>query len=149
MPLWATIVALLAVVGVAVAAVQFTYQISNTMRIAAYWTLEVWNEDHTELVTAVDWGDFALGTTIENVFWIKNVGNVNVYPSWNVTSFPSTQFEIHAYYWTSVWTEMPQDTAIFFLEPGLEMNFKWTLTCIDETLGDYGFTLNINGNDNL
>ena len=148
-PLWVTILAILAVISVAIAAIHFTYQITNQMSIAAFYTLEVWNEDKTELVTTVDWEAFILGTSVEKVVWIKNVGNVDVWPTWNVTDFPSTEFSISGYRWGgSDWIEILPDTKDIFLEPGMEHNFMFKLTCIDEVIADYSFTLNINGNDN-
>jgi len=139
----------LAVIGVAIATIHSVYQITNQMSIAAFYTLEVWNEEKTGLVTTVDWGNFALGTSMEEIIWIKNVGNVDVWPTWNVTDFPSTEFSITFYRWGGGdWVEILPDTNNIFLEPEMELNFMFNLTCIDEVIDDYGFTLNINGNDN-
>jgi uncharacterized membrane protein YdbT with pleckstrin-like domain len=61
--LWVTIVAIVAVVGVAFAAVQFTWQISNTVTIKSDYSLQVRNKGETALVTSIDWGEHILNNT--------------------------------------------------------------------------------------
>ena len=86
-PLWVLIVAMTCVSVVVFSVVQFTYQISNIMTVVADYSIEVWNESKTALVTSIDWEEFAsLHETKDTILWIKNVGNKDIRYSWNVTS---------------------------------------------------------------
>lgn len=146
-PLWALIVAVSCVGIVAFAVVQFTYQISNTMTVRADYSIEVWNEGKTALVTLIEWGEFAsLNEAKDTILWIKNIGNKQLKYSWNVTSFPS-QFSIANQWWDEGivdWQDLNQDTVCsYIMFPADEMKIKFTLNCTTFSAGSYGFTLNI------
>jgi hypothetical protein len=150
-PLWALIVAMTCVGVVVFSVVQFTYQITNTMTVRADYSIEVWNEGKTSLVTSIDWGEFAnLNEAKDTILWIKNVGNKYVKYSWNATSL-SSQFSITNQWWDSnnvKWQDLNQDTVCTFLMfPNDEVKIKFTLNCTMFSAGSYSFTLNIMSNE--
>jgi len=150
-PLWTLIVAVTCVGVVVFSVIQFTYQISNIMTVRTDYSIEVWNESKTALVTSIDWGEFAsLHETKDAILWIKNVGNKDIRYSWNVTSFPS-QFSIANQWWEvgpDVWQDLDQDTSCSYLMfPNDEIEIKFTLNCTTFSAGSYSFTSNIMSND--
>ncbi len=150
-PLWTLIVAVTCVSIVVFAVVQYTHQITNTMTVRAEYSIEVWNEGKTALVTSIDWGEFAnLNEAKDTILWIKNVGNKDIRYSWNATSVPP-QFSITNQRWedgNAEWLDLDQDTLCGYLMfPGNELKIKFTLNCTDFKAGSYGFTLNIMSND--
>ena len=88
-PLWVFIVTVVCAGVVVFSVVQFTYYISNFMTVRADYSIEVWNEDKTALVTSIEWGEFAsLNEAKDTILWIKNVGNKEIRYSRNTTLFP-------------------------------------------------------------
>ncbi len=149
-PLWALIVAVTCVSVIVFSVIQFTYQISNIMTVRADYSIEVWNESKTALVTSIDWGEFAsLHETKDTILWIKNVGNKDIRYSWNVTLFPS-EFSVSNQWWEvgpDMWQDLNQDTSCSYLMlPNDEIKIKFSLNCTSFSAGSYSFTLNINSN---
>jgi hypothetical protein len=150
-PLWVFIVTVVCVGVVVFSVVQFTYYISNLMTVRADYSIEVWNEGKTALVTSIDWGEFAgLNEAKETILWVKNVGNKDIRYSWNTTSFPP-QFSITNQWWDEgniKWQNLNPDIVCNHLMlPTNELQIKFTLNCTDFKAGSYGFTLNIMSND--
>jgi len=78
-PLWVLLVALSCAGVVVYSVIRFSHQISNIMTIRADYSIEVWNEGKTALVSSIDWGEFAnLNEAKDTILWIKNVGNKNI-----------------------------------------------------------------------
>jgi len=150
-PLWVFIVTVVCVGVVVFSVAQFTYQISNMMTVRADYSIEVWNEGKTALVTLIDWGEFAsLNEAKDTIVWIKNVGNKEIRYSWNATSFPP-QFSIANQWWddgNGKWQDLNQDTVCTYLMlPTDEIKTKFTLNCTAFSAGSYSFTLNIMSNE--
>ena len=150
-PVWGVLL-LVILTGAAIAAIVFTYQLSNTMTIISNYELEVWNEAETQVITSIAWGDFSgIGNFKDTTVVIKNIGNAETKPSWNATSMP-TQFSISCQ-WSidgTLWTNLPADVVSVSMPPLINSDtvmFKFTLTVEADIPGDYGFTLNINAND--
>jgi hypothetical protein len=149
-PLWVFVVTVVCVVVVVFSVVQFTYYISNYMTVRADYSIEVWNEGKTALVTSIDWGEFAgLNEAKDTILWIKNIGNKDISYSWNTTLFPA-QFSITNQWWDDgdmKWQDLNQDTVCSVLMlPTNELQIKFTLNCTEFKAGSYDFTLNIMSN---
>lgn len=149
-PLWVFVVAMTCISVVVFSVVHFTRQISNTMTIRADYSIEVWNEDYNAQVTSIEWGEFAsLNEAKNTILWVKNVGNIDLRYSWNVTDFPS-QFSIsNKYYLTgpNEWFELNQNEVCpMDISPGYDLEIKFTLNCTEFLGGSYSFTLNIMSN---
>jgi len=152
-PLWVLFVAVTCVGVLVFSVVQFTHQISNMMTIRADYSIEVWNEEHTARVDSINWGEFAnLNEAKVTILWVKNVGNIELRYSWNVTDLPSQQFSIsNAYYedGPNQWVELNQNEvcSTVLMTPGYELKINFTLTYTGFSAGSYSFTLNIMSND--
>jgi hypothetical protein len=150
-PLWVFIVTVVCAGVVVFSVVQFTYYISNFMTVRADYSIEVWNEDKTTLITSIEWGEFAsLNEAKDTILWIKNVGNKEIRYSWNVTSFEAP-FSITNQWWDEGdenWQDLNQDTVCSHLMPPAdELQIRFTLNCTDFRAGSYSFTLNIMSNE--
>ncbi len=151
-PLWVFILAVTCVAVVVFSVVQFAYYISNTMTIRADYSIEVWNEGKTALVTSIDWGEFAsLNEAKDTILWIKNIGNKAIRYSWNVTDL-SDKFSISNEYYEigpNQWFELNQNEVCptVTLTPSDELEIKFSLNCTDFTAGSYSFGLNIMSNE--
>jgi hypothetical protein len=89
-PLWAVIVALVAVSGVAIAAVVISQQINTQIQILASYGMEVYDTDGTTLLTSVDFGsayrDDNFFTPTDSIYYyIKNTGEADIWVSFSVT----------------------------------------------------------------
>lgn len=61
-------------------------QIQHQAQIKATGSLGIYsNYACTEELTSYDWGAFNIGETKELEFWMKNIGNINITISWNLT----------------------------------------------------------------
>lgn len=153
-PLWAFIIAVVALVAV-FSATYFTLQIGSYMTIRADYTLELWNEEYTAKVTSVQWNEFtALNEVQTKLFWVKTVGSIESRMSWNTTDFPETQFSLTCEYYEvgpNQWFELPKNTACpLILDPNgslREFQVRFLLTCVKFEAGTYGFVLNIHSNN--
>ena len=150
-PLWVFVVAMTCMGVVVFSVVNFTRQISNTMTIRADYSIEVWNEGYSALVESIEWGEFASLNEVKNtILWVKNVGNIDLRYSWNVTDFPS-QFSISNEYYEigpNQWFELNQNEVCptVILSPGYDLRIRFTSNCTEFLAGSYGFTLNIMSN---
>lgn len=98
MPLWAFIISLLTVAGIAIGAVLVTYDIETTMRIKMTVMLNVFDTDGLTPLTSITLGDFTHesskffpgGAGVPSTFYyINNTDEMPWYAGFTVTGSPS------------------------------------------------------------
>lgn len=93
-PLWAVIVALLAVTSVAVAAVVVTRQVSVQFTISSSPDMEILDTDQSTILTSMDFGTVDPGSSPAlpvgaDRYYIENAGNTEFWVRFNIANLPA------------------------------------------------------------
>jgi hypothetical protein len=100
-PLWAVIVALLAVTSVAVAAIVVTREVGMQITISAQPEMEILDTDQSTILTSINWGTVAPGSAPSlpggsDRYYVKNTGNEEFWISYTLAGLPSEiEFKIY------------------------------------------------------
>jgi hypothetical protein len=155
-PLWLFAVALIAMISVAVAAVQIQWSINSTVNVASAFGLKVYDfATKTVEITTFGFGNCSVGQTVNSTISVvvKNVGNTPLYVGWNVTNQP-TGFTLGCQDLDSgAWLNQTNKFDYFAaVQPGQywgtnNNRYLWYLTNTAAGAGSYSFTIKILGAD--
>lgn len=99
--------------SLALAQVLYTLPVVNNLTTAQGYALKFYKSGTTGAITTYDWGEFSRGTSkwMEGTeaptdeFVLENVGEIQVYVTWNATNLP-IGFTLEVYHYTGeLWIE--------------------------------------------
>ncbi len=145
-PLWAVLLICAVAASSVIAAIVAYRQVSMSMEVKARNDIELYQPDHTTVLTSIDLGTFYRedsktfpSDAPTSYFFIDNIGEANIWVSWSKQGFPSGVNVIMMVDWGAGFQQVNENSIIQQpLYTDGNDNFKWYFTVTATDTAEFG-----------
>lgn len=145
-PLWAVLLICAVATTTVIAAMVAYRQVSMTMEVKAHYDVELYQPDHTTVLTDIDLGTFYRldnkkfpSDAPTSYYFVENIGEANIWVSWSRVSFPTGVTVVMMVDWGGGFQQVNEGSIIQQpLYTDGNDNFKWYFTVTATDTAEFG-----------